>query len=246
MIQFFNVSRFSGKTMAIWSAMAFQAGAINAGGFLACHRFVTHITGFATHFGAETAMGNVSSALGMLSVPFYFIAGSMISAYFVDHQTARGKRPHYLIVLALISFLMFACTVLGAAGVFGVFGAPLALGRDYSLLAILCLASGIQNAAITSASGAAIRTTHLTGMSTDLGIGLMRMFAKSSQNEAAKAELQGNFIRIGLIVSFILGSMVGAALFLHVQYFGFLLPAGISFSLWLLGVWWFYRLPKQE
>ncbi len=38
-----------------WFLLSFNAGCINAGGFLATGRFVSHVTGFATFFGVDLA-----------------------------------------------------------------------------------------------------------------------------------------------------------------------------------------------
>lgn len=208
--------------------MSLQAGIINVGGFLACHRFVTHITGFATHFGTESASGNWSAAFGMLTVPFFFVLGSMISGYFVDHRIAQGKEPRYLWVIGLIFFLLLSATLFGELGFFGKFGDPMVLEKDYSLLALLCLASGIQNAMITSASGSVVRTTHLTGVSTDLGIGIIRVLARPRTDLLRKQESLANLMRGGLILSFLIGSFLGAAIFYRFEYRGFALPVMIT------------------
>ena len=61
-----------------------------------------------------------------------------------------------------LSLVASAC--LGYFHFFGEFGEEVRLKRDYFFLALLCAASGLQNAAITTASGATVRTTHLTGL----------------------------------------------------------------------------------
>ncbi len=217
--------------------MAFQAGTINVGGFLACHRFVTHVTGFATHIGVETSLGNIPAALGMLTVPFFFVAGSMLSGYLVDHRIAQHKSPMYLTGVSLMFCLLASAVYLGSNNQFGVFGAPMLLEADYSLLAILCLTSGIQNAMITSASGSVVRTTHITGVSTDLGIGIIRVLARPRGDHLRNREFLANMMRVGIIGSFILGSIIGGLIFVRLKYLGFLLPLTITGGFLLLG-WW--------
>ena len=39
------------RNQVLWLSLAFQGGFMNAGGFLACHRFVSHVTGYGTHVG---------------------------------------------------------------------------------------------------------------------------------------------------------------------------------------------------
>lgn len=221
-----------------WSSLSCQAGFINAGGLLACHRFVTHTTGFATQFGVEFAQKKWIDALGMLTVPIFFLSGSMISAFFVDRKINHNENANYFFLFFLISFLLCIVTTFGEIGFFGQFGLPLDIQVDYALIAILCLVSGIQNAAITTASGAVIRTTHMTGLTTDLGIGIVRMFDSRLQNQTSKQkeEAKANLIRISLIFGFILGSILGSICFINLQYLAFGLPAALSagLAIWTL------------
>lgn len=237
--QGFSLGHFSRLNFLIWCSLAFQAGAINAGGFLACHRFVSHVTGFATHFGAEMAIGNWTSAAWMLTVPGFFILGGIVSALFIDHRQSRGRRPQYTQVIMIVGLILVAVAALGDQGTFSPFGAVLELSQDYQLLALLCLACGMQNAAVTSASGAVIRTTHLTGITTDLSIGLVRVFSRHLPQETQALERRKLTIRVGLIGSFIFGSLVGSFLFMKFEYLGFLLPATISIVMTLAGI--FFR-----
>lgn len=229
-----NLATFSRLHLAIWLSLAFQAGAINAGGFLACHRFVTHTTGFATFFGADVAKGDFLAAAGMLTVPMFFLLGAMISAFFVDRRQTLGKKPRYLFLMAFISLTMLFVAILGHWNYFGPFGSPQNITTDFTLLALLCLASGIQNASITSASGSVVRTTHLTGITTDLGIGLVRVLWKGPSHRIQSHEEKANWLRFGIIISFILGSTMGSFLFLHLQYLGFLVPSFISFLIFVI------------
>ena len=81
------------------------------------------------------------------------------------------------------------------------------------------------------ASGLLVRTTHLTGITTDLGVGLMRMFYPRLKDEQKLTELKLNVLRMGTISAFIFGSILGGAAFSRFHFAGFLLPTGISFTL---------------
>lgn len=216
--------------MAIWFAMAFQSGTINIGGYLSCHRFVTHTTGFATLFGVEIARGELQAALGMASVPLFFLLGNMISAYLVDRRLTLGLRPHYTTVFGLMTAFMLVTLLLGLTNNFGRFGDELSLSSDYSLLALLCLTSGLQNGTIATVSGSMVRTTHLTGLTTDLGIGLVRMVT-GTYKIPRENELLANWMRIGIIFSFVLGSWLSGIIFFKTQYLGFAIPVLISLTL---------------
>lgn len=223
------------RNIRIWFALAFQAGAVNAGGFLACKRFVTHTTGFATHFATELASHHEGAALGMLSVPGFFLLGAMVTSYFVDLRLTRGERARY----KLPSFLVFVCLTLalafGVGGQFGAFRDDLVLRNDYLLLALLSLASGLQNALITNAEGIVVRTTHLTGMTTDLATGLVRSICGGPRKHPHSLvyDRLATVTRGGIIASFVMGSTASAYLYLRVEYWGFLMPVVTSLALFL-------------
>lgn len=213
------------RTHFDWFLLSFLAGSVNAGGFLAAHRFVSHVTGFATLFGVAAANRHWDQALGLLSIPVYFLLGAMVSAVLVDRNVHRGRRPHYALVMTLVASCLLAAALGGHLGYFGEFGSEPRLRQQYILLALLCGASGLQNAAVSTASGMTIRTTHLTGLTTDLGTGLVRAFSNPSVYDA---EIRAAQYRIGTIVSFGLGSAVGAWIYLAYSYLGFLLPAALA------------------
>lgn len=229
-----TISRFSRRNVSIWWTMAFQAGIINAGGFISCQRLVTHTTGFATYIGNEFARGNILAALGMASVPTFFLAGAATSAYFVDRRIASQKNPLYSLMFGLIALFMLTVSFGGNAGLFGVFSEPLMMARDYTLLAILCLSAGLQNGTITAAAGSVVRTTHLTGITTDLALGIVRANSKQYSDKVRKDERRANGMRVGIIGFFIFGSTIGAFCFYRFGYWGFLGPAIISATLALM------------
>lgn len=211
----FGREQYPLATLFKWFLLAFLAGNVNAGGYMACHRFVTHVTGFATLFGIDLASGALGDALGMLSVPFFFLLGAMLSAFFVDVAMARGRAPHYALIMGVEAALLLLAATLGRTS-------------DYILMLLLCMAMGLQNAAISSASGGLMRTTHLTGITTDLGIGIVRLFFGRFGKRQRVYEMNRVALRIGTIASFALGCAVGAMLFLQVHYLSFLLPCVIA------------------
>jgi uncharacterized membrane protein YoaK (UPF0700 family) len=222
------------KTYLDWLLLAFLAGAINAGGFLACNRFVSHVTGFATIAGVDFAQGEWGAAFGILTVPLYFLGGVMLSAYLIDRRAHEGKKPRYALVMSLVTILLLLSAIGGFFNFWGPFGDEMLLRDDYFLLSFLCAASGLQNAALTSATGATIRITHLTGLTTDLGIGLVRAAKREKSDPERRLEMITNAMRAGTILAFMLGSAVGAVLYLKYQYLGFLMPAAIAaYATWV-------------
>lgn len=218
----------SKRTAFNWFLLCFISGSVNAGGVMACHRFVTHVTGFATLAGIDLVKQNWHSALGLLSVPLYFLLGTVISAFFIDRRIHQGQTPHFAWVMALVSLCLGGVGVAGMLGYFGPFGGVVLIKQNYFLMVVLCLASGLQNAAITTASRYTVRTTHLTGTLTDFGIGLVRAFFRDNDEKRQQRAIRNNWLRLGNIVGFMIGSGVGALIFWHIQYVGFFVPAALA------------------
>lgn len=211
-----------------------MAGNINAGGFLACGRFITHVTGFATLAGIDFASGRIGAGIGMLAVPVFFLFGVMTSAYLIDRRLNRGLPPRYPLVLGLVAACLMLVSLSGYFRLFGEFGEMVHLRKEILFMAVLSIASGLINAAITTSSGAFVRITHLTGITTDLGIGVMRMLAMDPSHAEYKTERLANFYRAGNWISFAIGSFVGASLFLELDYLGFILPTVLAlYVMWL-------------
>lgn len=211
-----------------WLLMALSAGAVNAGGFLATGRFVTHVTGFATLFGAEVGRFHWEGAIGILSVPLFFLLGAFVAGIWIDREILRNRPPHFDWVMMLSAGCLTLASFLPNLETSSGLGHLIHLRSAYLLLALLCLSSGLQNAALTSSSGSSVRTTHLTGITTDLGLGLARLLYERPQPERRREELRTTWIRVGTILAFITGSGVGAWLFMGYGTRSFLFSAVIS------------------
>lgn len=211
--------------------MSFQAGAMNVGALMSCHRFVTHTTGLFTTFGTEIAKGSWLTAIGFFILPFFFLIGAMTSGYFIDHRIQTNQAPLYPVAMGL-SFLTLVFVLGGGHfGLFGAFGSDLDLLKHFILLVALAFTSGLINGTVTSACGAVIRITHMTGLTTDLGLGLMRVLTRTHKLNSRENEIRANINRICIIGSFCLGAGVGAVVFAQLGYLGFLVPCLLAFLL---------------
>ena len=97
--------------LAHWFLLAAGAGLINTGGFLACRRFVSHVTGFATMHGIGLAEGNWADAASMASVPLYFLLGCMFAAWVADRRIQKGLNPLYVLPLAVIAAFILGASI---------------------------------------------------------------------------------------------------------------------------------------
>jgi uncharacterized membrane protein YoaK (UPF0700 family) len=206
-----------------WLLLCFAAGCVNAISLLACERFVTHVTGTATLLGIEAA--HFWLAFDFALVLSAFVFGATFAVLVMDIRARRGKRPMYALPLFLVSALLVAVAIVGHYGGFGPFGQTVDEPVDFVLLSILAFAMGIQNGAVATSTGLMVRTTHLTGPATDLGMHLAELV--TSRGEMRKLAARSAALRIGKIVSFIVGAAAGVPLAHAFGFVGFVVPAGL-------------------
>jgi uncharacterized membrane protein YoaK (UPF0700 family) len=148
-------------------ALAAVAGGLNAAAFHEVGFFSANMTGNVSALSSLLAMGQWARGLGYLTVVSAFIAGAMVSTLTISAGLRRGVVTIYarviLVESGLLALLGLARTALDRAA-----GVPL-------LILGLAFLMGLQNAIVTHISNARVRTTHVSGMSTDIGIGLARM-----------------------------------------------------------------------
>lgn len=192
------------------------AGAANAGGFFALGQYTSHMTGYLAQLADNLALGNFGPVgISVLAVAA-FVTGAAFCAILINH--ARDRHPHHQYSLPIAVQGGFLVCFAGGA----VFTS--AAGHLFSL-ACLCFIMGMQNATITKLSGARIRTTHVTGMVTDIGIEIGRSvyrFMRPRQGGIAPASGKLSLL-VGQVLAFLAGGVIGAFGYAYVG-FPFSLP----------------------
>jgi len=211
---------FSLRHIPSWLFLALAAGSVNAGAYMACQRFVTHITGLTTQIGMDAGLWSLMAEYGV--VVLCFIGGAMASVLALEGRHERGKKPLHALPLVVVSLMLVLVAWLGRAGAFGPFGATVEQPTDFLLLSLLSFAMGLQNASVATATGLAVRTTHLTGPATDLGVNLANAYF--ARGEARQKALQIAGLRGGKIIAFALGAAVMVPAARASGYLAFLLP----------------------
>lgn len=189
--------------------LTLTAGAINAVGFLGVHhQALSHMTGSVTVLGMELARANYTVAAHAGFILLAFFLGCLVCAAIISESTLRlGRR--YGVVLTLESAALFGALIFLRRG---------AYVGDY----LAALACGLQNAMVTSYSGATMRTTHMSGMVTDLGIACGH-FLRRMKVDWHKFRLYGV-----LFLGFFTGGVIGAFGYGAFGYDTLLFPAVLS------------------
>jgi uncharacterized membrane protein YoaK (UPF0700 family) len=199
--------------------LALIAGMLNSVGFIAVSIYTSHMTGLV----ASVADHVVLRSFGVVGVGVAavgsFVAGAAGCALLFNWGRRRGLRARYANVLVAESVLIL---------IFGLLAGQLTWShRDWVYVAVLCFTMGLQNAIITKISKAQIRTTHVTGMITDIGIELGKMAYRNRQVGLAPVRGDGRKLATlaALVGSFFVGSLLGAAGYLTAGFPILIVPA---------------------
>ncbi len=206
--------------------LAFVAGAINAGGFLAVKQYTSHVTGMVSSLADNLALGQmglvVDAAVGVLS----FLLGAMCCAIMVNFARRRQLSSEYALPLLLEASLILC---------FGLLGARLSTFEGLLIpftVVLLCFIMGLQNAIATKLSNAVIRTTHMTGIVTDLGIELGKLIYWNQNPDhplKVRADRKRMVVLAGLLLAFTTGGIAGAYGFKQAGY-GFTVPLALMLA----------------
>ncbi|MGH8493044.1 MAG: YoaK family protein [Moraxellaceae bacterium] len=206
--------------------LSFIAGAANAGGFLAVAEYTSHMTGIVSAVADNLVLGQFVLALAGLVSVLSFVVGAVSCAWLVNWGRSRSLKSEYALPLMLEAVLML---------LFGLMGARIqehvAFYVPYTVL-LLCFMMGLQNAIITKISRAEIRTTHITGLVTDIGIEIGRwLFWRAQSSPAAVMADNRERLRLhsSLVLLFFAGALVGALGFKHLGF-----AASIALAVWLM------------
>ena len=204
--------------------LAFVAGAVNAGGFFAVGMYTSHMTGIVSGIADHAVVG--ASVLSLSGVFFVaaFVIGATTTTLLIKQGHQRSRRSVYALPLFVEGILI---------AIIGAFDAGLSNNiamRVVSLTLLLCFLMGMQNAVITKISRAEIRTTHMTGILTDIGISVGRLLWSSTHHEAEENVLSRLKILIAIFFAFVVGGFVGA---LGFRYAGLwiMVPLGVLVAL---------------
>jgi uncharacterized membrane protein YoaK (UPF0700 family) len=188
------------------AALACVAGMVNVVGYLGFeHQAITHLTGTTSLLGAALAQGNLRSVLQLAGMLLAFMLGAVLSGLLIkDSVLQLGRR--YGVALAFEAALLVLAVPLFEQGYFA---GPL----------LAAVAIGLQNAMATTYSGAIIRTSHVSGMFTDLGITIGHAM------RGLPVDQRRLWLCLVIITAFLAGGVFGAVLYGHWHYKALYLPA---------------------
>ncbi|HGF5134249.1 TPA: YoaK family protein [Vibrio parahaemolyticus] len=206
--------------------LALLAGCVNAVGLLGFqHQAITHLSGTVTQLGNSLLTG-MDNSIHLLFIVFSFLIGSAFSGFFIESSALKLGRRYGVALCIEGSLLLLSLGFLVEGDSYGQY--------------LASAACGLQNAMITTFSGAVVRTTHMTGIITDLGI-MIGESLRGRQFDRRKAKL---FLFI--FFGFLLGGSVGAALFMAYGLYALVFPAILAFGIALIYWAYLYSISRNQ
>lgn len=201
--------RHQGKTrtlshnLRIASLLSFVAGIVNVTGFLAVQRLTTNVTGHFAFFVDEVFKLNFWGGFVYFLYIFSFFLGSFVSSLLIEIISRKNDHSIYVVPASIECLILF---------VIGFWGEGLIIKSPNTITFSLLFAMGLQNSLVTTISSASVRTTHLTGLFTDLGIELSQLFFYKA-NEQKHKLISSIKLRLTIISFFFIGGIVGGVLY---------------------------------
>jgi uncharacterized membrane protein YoaK (UPF0700 family) len=197
--------RHQGKTrtlshnLKIASLLSFVAGIVNVAGFFAVQQLTTNVTGHFAFFADEIFKLNFWKGFIYFLYIFFFFSGSFVSNLLIEIISRKNDRYIYVVPASIECIILF---------IIGLGGQDLIIQSPNTIAFSLLFAMGLQNSLVTSISSASVRTTHLTGLFTDLGIELSQLFFYKAKEQKGKL-ISSIKLRLTIISFFFIGGIIG-------------------------------------
>jgi uncharacterized membrane protein YoaK (UPF0700 family) len=219
MLRHIGAKRTAKHNLRLAALLGLTAGFVNAAGFLGFAVLTTNVTGHVALFAEKIAFRDWNSARVVALWMFLFLAGAFCSSL-ITSLIHKNRRFSYVLPIFIEMAILLFSAVYGHK-----YNATIVSKEVFA--GSLLFAMGLQNALVSMISGSVVRTTHLTGTFTDLGIELAQFITKKGADRSLlKSKI---IIRLFIIFFFMAGAISGAYIFYHNGFHSFFVPVFILF-----------------
>ncbi len=185
--------------------LSFVAGIVNVTGVLSIQTLTTNVTGHFAYFAEEIMKRDYAAAITFFVFTIFFLLGAFTSNFLAELISRKHPNLSHVIPISLEMIVLISV---------GIFGAQSSLSSTEGkwIAFSMLFAMGIQNSLVTKISQSTVRTTHLTGLFTDLGIELSQLFFYKKPNEKKKLKTS-IYLRLSIITFFFIGCISGGFLY---------------------------------
>lgn len=205
MLRKYSNSRTLADNIRLGVLTAFVAGMVNVASFMIFLSFSSNVTGYYAILAAEIVKGNYHQFLIVGSWIFFYFFGSFTSNLIIIHFNSKNRYLAHAIPVILEAICLLS------VGIYGDLFYRETLKETEILLSLMIFAMGLQNGLTASISNFAVKTTHLTGATTDLGI-LLSMFTKKQYRNSPELVGKAKLV-LSITLSFTTGAIVSGFIY---------------------------------
>ncbi|MEH6679914.1 MAG: YoaK family protein [Sediminicola sp.] len=213
MLRKFNNHRTLKDNIQLGGLTAFSAGMVNVTSLIIFFAFTSNVTGHYAILAEEIAKGNWYEAIIVFGWIFMFFFGNFFSNFIV----INFDRTNRYLAHSLPLFVEILCLL--AVGTYGQFYYAETLSETELMVGLMLFAMGIQNGLTASISNFSIKTTHLTGLTTDIGI-LASMFTQKRYRQKKSLRDKKNIL-LTIAFSYLSGGIFAGIVYLKIGFMVF-------------------------
>ncbi len=201
------------------SLLSLVAGIVNISGVLSVKVLTTNVTGHFAFFSEDLSNKDYKIAVVYLFFILSFLVGSFTSNLIIEIVSRIKPEASYIFPIVIEIIILMVVGMFGVSSILG--------NSDGQIIACtLLFAMGLQNSLVTKASQSVVRTTHLTGLFTDLGIELSQLFFYKKRSEFIRLS-KSIYLKLAIISCFFLGCLAGGFVYRSIELKTLLLAAGV-------------------
>lgn len=225
MLRKFNTNRSLKDNVQLGFLTAITAGAINITSLILFFSFTSNVTGYYAIFAFELVSGNIHKAFIVFSWILLFFLGSFTSNFVIINLNRINSYVAHSIPL----LIEIACIC--AVGIYGDNFFNNTLQEAEVLVGLLLLSMGLQNGLTASISNFQVKSTHLTGATTDLGI--LLSLATNRKEFKKPGIISKAKLLTAIFLGYIFGAIMAGFFFQYIQFKTFYIVAAILFGILL-------------
>ncbi|QBQ41589.1 DUF1275 domain-containing protein [Sphingobacterium psychroaquaticum] len=236
MLRKYSNHRTNSDNIKLGALTAFSAGMVNVISVCVFFAFTSNITGYYAVLPQEIAKGNWYQAAVVLLWILLFFSGSLLSNLLIIHGKSRMGQyvSHAIPVILELLCVLFV-------GLYLDFFYGDSLQETEFLVGALLFAMGLQNGLTASISNSVVKTTHLTGLTTDLAI-LVSMFTIQA-NRSNKALVDKFHLLLSILGAYFAGGLLSGICYVYYHNFTFYVAC---FVLLIIALYDFYKLARVK
>ena len=185
------------------SLLSFVAGIVNVVGILAVQKLTTNVTGHFAFMVEQAISFHFNQAIFYFIYIFFFLFGAFFSNFIIEITQKFTNKDIFIIPVLIESLLLMSIALLNFNFI---------VANPNLIACSLLFAMGLQNSLVTTISNSVVRTTHLTGLFTDLGIEISQLFFYKTDEQRTKL-FSSIKLRVTIITTFFIGGILAGLFF---------------------------------